>query len=123
MSRLLLDTNAVIYFFDGMDSIATLVLDQGNDVSISFITKIELLSFDTDDMSLMKNISDFIEEIEVIFIDDQIIAEKIDYRKNAKLKVPDAIIAATAKVHGLTLVTADKSLSQKLQGIDILSPL
>lgn len=123
MQRLLLDTNAVIYFFDGEESISELVLDQENEVIISFITKIELLCFETDDMDIMKNISEFLEEIKVIFIDDDIIFKAIEYRKKHKLKVPDAIIAATTKAHELTLVTADKSLSKKIEDIDITSPI
>jgi|APFre7841882590_1041340.scaffolds.fasta_scaffold730441_1 predicted nucleic acid-binding protein len=40
-----------------------------------------------------------------------------------KLKVPDAIICATAKVRKLILVTADKSLTKKIKGIKVVSPL
>jgi predicted nucleic acid-binding protein len=43
--------------------------------------------------------------------------------KKSRRKIPDAIIAATAKVKGSTLVTADKSLTQKLRELAIISPI
>ena len=58
-----------------------------------------------------------------MYISDEIIEKTIDYRKTLKLKIPDAIIAATAAVKELTLVTADKSLTQKLKELAIVSPI
>ncbi len=61
--------------------------------------------------------------IEVITIDGEIITQTIEYRKRTGMKIPDSVICATAKVKGLSLVTADKSLSKKLKGIKIVSPI
>ncbi len=47
MSGYLLDTNSVIYFFNGEEPISTLIKEAENSISISFITKIELLCFET----------------------------------------------------------------------------
>ncbi len=44
----LLDTNSVIYFFNGEEPISKLIKEAENNISISFITKIELLCFETD---------------------------------------------------------------------------
>jgi len=93
------------------------------DIVISFITKIEMLSFKIDDPVIKKKIEEFLEEIKIILIDEDIIETTIEYRKKFKLKVPDAIICATAKSLGLTLVTADKLLSKKLKGVNIISPI
>ena len=122
MSGYLLDTNSVIYFFNGEEPISKLIKEAENNISISFITKIELLCFETEN-DIAKKIAEFISEIEVVYISDEIIEKTIDYRKNLKLKIPDAIIAATAKVKELTLVTADKSLSQKLKELKIANPI
>ena len=92
-------------------------------IFISFIAKIELLCFESEDEEVMKKIDEFLREIEVIAIDDEIIAQTIEYRRHMKLKVPDAIICATAKVRKLILVTADKSLTKKIKGIKVVSPL
>ncbi|MEW6087112.1 MAG: type II toxin-antitoxin system VapC family toxin [bacterium] len=123
MSGYLLDTNSVIYFFNGEQKISKLIENSKNNVSVSFITKIELLCFETDDSNVINKISEFLEEIDVITIDDKIIAKTVDYRKNLKLRVPDAIIAATAKIRDLALITADKSLIRKLKEIETITPL
>lgn len=123
MPRYLLDTNAVIYFFDGEEKISELLLHSDDIVSVSFITKIELLCFETPDKELLQKIAEFLDEIEVVLITEEIISEAISYRKNLKLKVPDAIIAATAKTTDLTLVTADKTLTQKLKDVKTISPI
>ena len=122
MSGYLLDTNSVIYFFNGEEPISKLIKEAENSISISFITKIELLCFETEN-DTTKKIAEFISEIEVVYISDEIIEMTIDYRKTVKLKIPDAIIAATAKVKELTLVTADKSLTQKLKELKIVTPI
>ena len=123
MPRYLLDTNAVIYFFDGEEKISELLLHSDDIVSVSFITKFELLCLETPDKELLLKIAEFLDEIEVVLITEEIISEAISYRKNLKLKVPDAIIAATAKTTDLTLVTADKTLTQKLKDVKTISPI
>lgn len=122
MSSYLLDTNSVIYFFNGEEKISNLIEETENNISISFITKIELLCFETEN-DITKKIAEFINEIEVVYISDEIIEKTIEYRKILKLKTPDAIIAATAKVKDLTLVTADRSLTRKLKELAIVSPI
>lgn len=122
MPGLLLDTNSVIYFFNGEENISNLIERTEERVYLSFITKIELLCFETVDEDVMKKIYEFLREVEILYIDDEIITNTIDCRKNMKLKLPDAIIAATAKTKALPLVTADKSF-QKVKNIRIISPI
>ena len=123
MAGYLLDTNSVIYFFNGEKKIADLIAKTKDEIVISFITKIELLSFDIEDHDTEKKVRQFLNEIRVILLDDDVITATIEYRKKLKLKIPDAIISATAKVLGVILITADKVLSKKLTGIKIISPI
>lgn len=123
MSNYLLDTNSVIYFFDGEEKISKFIENRKNLISISFITKIELLCFKTEDKNIINEINEFINEVEVLSIDDEIINKTIEYRRELNLKIPDAIIAATAKVRKFILVTADKSLIKKLEGMEIVTPI
>jgi len=123
VSKYLLDTNAVIYFLNGEEKVAALIAEPMNVINVSFITKIELLCFETEDIDVLYAISEFLKEISVVYINDDIITAAINYRKGIKLKIPDAIIAATAKVMGLSLVTADKELTNKLTDIKTVSPI
>lgn len=63
MPDYLVDTNSIIYFFDGEEKISELIEGADNRISISFITKIELLCFETEDDSVIEEIGRFIEEI------------------------------------------------------------
>lgn len=47
MARYLLDTNSVIHFFNGVEKIAALVEDPDNEIVVSFLRKLELLSFES----------------------------------------------------------------------------
>ena len=123
MSGYLLDTNAVIYFFNGEKKVAQLAESAKGRIFISFITQIEVLCFEIKDGHLKKKIEEFMREIEVITIDDEIITQTIEYRKRTGMRIPDSVICATAKVKGLSLVTADKSIRKKLKGIKIISPI
>lgn len=46
----------------------------------------------------------------------------IEVRKNYSVKLPDAIIAATALVHDYTLVTRNASDFKKISGLKLLNP-
>lgn len=43
-------------------------------------------------------------------------------RKHFRVKLPDAIIAATALVHDLSLITRNYNDFKKIQSIEILNP-
>jgi len=123
MTRYLLDTNSVIYFFNGEEKIAQIIESPDSEIYVSFITKIELLCFDAGDKVVTGKIEQFLNLINILFPDDKITVLAIEYRKKLKLKIPDAIICATAKAFKLNLVTADKELHKKLKSIKITSPV
>jgi len=54
MAGYLLDTNSVIYFFNGEKKIADLIDKAEDEIVISFITKIEMLSFELKIKALRK---------------------------------------------------------------------
>jgi predicted nucleic acid-binding protein len=68
---------------------------------ISFITLIEYLDY----KDITKSSEDFIALAKVLEIDRMIIRKCIALRKNYQIKLPDAIIAATAIINNFTLIT------------------
>jgi len=120
----LLDTNAVIYYFRGMQkaiAVFKLIEDANEEVNLSVITKIELLSFDNEDE--LKNIDRLLVNSRIFSLDDEIVDKTIEVRRKYKLKLPDAIIAATAMVNNLILVTHNKKDFKKTRGLKIIDPL
>ena len=104
----LLDTNFVINYFKGIyEGTARTFTDMviNETTFISVITRIELLGWQSLSAADELTINDFITDSIVFSLEEAIIQQTIILRKSKKIKLPDAIIASTALVHNLQLVT------------------
>jgi predicted nucleic acid-binding protein len=55
---------------------------------------------------------------------DEIVAEKaVEIRRNGKVKLADAVIAATALSHGLQLATRNAGDFKRIEGLQVVDPL
>lgn len=52
-------------------------------------------------------VKEFIKDATILALTPDIVAQCVNIRRSRKIKTPDAIIAATAIVHNLTLITND----------------
>ena len=102
----LLDTNIVLYISNGNEDLKSFLNHQR--MTISAISEIELLSFHSITKKEIAGLTSFIEEMEVVSVDDKIKNIAIAVRRKYKLKLPDSIIAATSIAYGIPLITADK---------------
>ena len=84
---------------------------------VSFITFIEYLGY----KDIEKSSEEFISLAEVIEIDKFIIQRCIDLRKNCKIKIPDAIIAATALTRNLILITNNEKDFLAIQELAVIN--
>ncbi len=103
---ILIDTNIALYLFGGDARIADLL--EGQVIYVSFITELELLGYpdlSSDEESL---ILDFLDDCIVVDINKQIKDITIKFKRKYAIKLPDAIIAATAQYLGTPLLSADK---------------
>lgn len=120
----LLDTNAVIDYLgnrllaSGMGFMNT-VIDAVPNVSV--ITKIEVLGFNAPEQHY-KTLSDFINDATVLDLTNNIVEASIDIRKKHKTKLPDAIIAATAIVYDLVLISRNISDFKNIDGLRVIDP-
>ena len=105
--KLLLDTNIIIYYFNGLITDNKIDEILKNSFNISIITKIEFLSWQKlrEDKVLEKRALDFISYANVYELTDEIADKVIDIRQQYRVKTPDAIIGATALVYGFDIVT------------------
>ncbi len=53
---------------------------------------------------------------------DEVVEQTIRLRKEYKIKLPDAIIAATAINHNLTLITRNEKDFEKISEVDFINP-
>jgi len=100
----LLDTNTIIY------ALQRRVTLPSADYSISVITEMELLSFPQLSNQEEKVIRKLLSHFSIISLDESIKEKAIAIRRTKRLKLPDAIIVATAYINNATLVTSDKAL-------------
>jgi hypothetical protein len=103
---ILLDTNVALYYLGNR---LTNTLPTGKYL-VSVITEMELLSYPNMSESEELIVRDFLDKITVVGLDNNIKELAIAFRKNYKLKLPDAIVAATAKSLNANLLTNDLKL-------------
>ena len=117
-NRYLLDTNILLYLIG--KKIPVDALPEG-EFSVSFVTELEVLSYPSITPQEEHQLKRLLHDIPVIDITAEIKERTIDLRKKYNLRLPDAIIAATAIQIDATLVTNDKafSLVQEIQSRSI----
>ena len=104
--RILCDTNILVYLLDGNTDIARLL--DNKQIYLSVITELEL--FGKPNLSAHDNkiIDVMIEECFVININQEIKQIYREIRQNHVIKLPDAVIAATAIYLDIPFLTFDK---------------
>lgn len=124
-SGYLIDTSAVIKYLNGTFPEPALefmddILDGAS--NLSFVSEIELQVWtpeNPDDLSVYKQ---FVTNSIVIGVDDDIVSETIRIRKSYKIKLPDALIAATAIINGLTLIADNDKDFLKVATLKYINP-
>lgn len=107
-NRVVLDTNVII--LASKQQINTEILfQQYDDFYISIITYMEVYGFNFQNQQELTFIGNLFHALKIIDVDSSIADTVISYRKNKtkKIKLPDAIILATAKYLNADLITDD----------------
>ncbi len=123
-AKYLIDTNAIIDYLGGKLPVSSMKFMEkimSNSSQISIITKIELLGFKTTKKH-EKTLSEFIKTLKIIDLTNEVVEKTILIRKNHKIKIPDAIIAATALTHNCNLITRNISDFNNLKKLEIINP-
>ncbi|MBL7804411.1 MAG: type II toxin-antitoxin system VapC family toxin [Saprospiraceae bacterium] len=122
----ILDSNIVIYFLDGRmpDQALELLEKQLNDFGsfVSVISMIELLGWQAPGQFAMQQIEHFLAESTILPLTDAVVEKTIQIRRTYKIKLPDAIIAATAMTHGFTLISRNDNDFLKISGLQYMNP-
>ena len=103
------DTNALIYLLNGNSCMLPFL---NKSLAFSVISEMELLSFSGITEEEENNIKALLNDCEEISLLKDVKDKAIELRKKYKTKLPDAIVAASAIVNNLPLITADKGFNQ-----------
>ena len=116
--RLLLDTNAIVCLLRG-DQALHQRLQSAEWVGISILSEIEFLAFpnlSANDRAIFEQFADSVDVVGLNRAERSLIDRVVVLRAQYRLKLPDAIIAATAVERGAVLITEDRQL-QKLAAV------
>jgi predicted nucleic acid-binding protein len=119
--RYLIDTNIIIDFSENRLPLnAKLFVAEiiDNEPNISIINKIELLGFSM----VTPEIIEFTDSTNIINLTEDVANQTISLRKKRKIKLPDAIIAATALVYHLTLISRNSKDFDGINGLEFINP-
>ena len=116
----LIDTNVILDFMGGKlpaksEYIISEIID--DQINLSAINKIELLGFSNVEQVIIDLVSFAI----IYHIDDEIIDKTIELRKKYKIKLPDAIIAATAIVNDFALISHNFKDFQRITELNFIN--
>jgi predicted nucleic acid-binding protein len=119
MVAVVLDTNILMDCLMGYGVARNCVRKQSDRV-ISVITLIEILA--GSEPSTEKGLRDFMAGFQVIQTNPQIAEMASQIRRSTGLKLPDALILATALSERRTLLTRDQRILTAAHGVTVLSP-
>lgn len=118
----LIDSNVIIDFFNYSLPKAGIELLLTIEPRISIITQIEVFSKRGLEEEEIKTLKEFINTALVYLVDEKVAAKAIDIRLEHNIKLPDAIIAATAICYNLILVTRNVSDFKRIKELEIIDP-
>src|SRR5690606_23918427 len=122
--RYLLDSNTIIdYIGELIPEKAAIVLDRffDEELHVSVISRIEVLGYNGKS-SDMRKLDGFLAMATILYVDQDIADKTIAIRKLHKIKLPDAIIAATALVFDFTLISRNLSDFKRISGLRVVNP-
>jgi len=123
--RFLIDTSAAIkYLNETLTANGILFMDiiVDDESIISVISRIELLSWNPDVPNDLKAVETFIGGSEIKNMTEEIILKTIKIRKQTKIKLADAVIAATAIVNDLNLIADNDRDFKKVKDLKYINP-
>ena len=119
--KYLIDTNVLIEYLAGVLPDDVSVKSQRLSVkSLIFplSTKIEILGH----ASAVKEVVVFVDTANIFHINEEIIERTVSLRKISKIKLPDAILAATAITYDLVLLTRNTDDFKSIKNLKVENP-
>jgi toxin FitB len=122
--KFLFDSNIIIYYLNGILNLqGEELLREGlmNSGAYSVISKIEVLGFQQS-TKVDLQAKELFANLREIALNAEIAEQTIALRKLYKIKIPDAIIAATAMTQKLQLITRNSRDFSQVTGLLLVNP-
>jgi len=125
MKNFLLDTNIFIYHMYNHSEVNSFFSTQSllySSLKYSFISRIELLSYPKLNRNQSDRIIKMLNSFQKVWTNNEIEDLTIKIRKSKKLKIPDAIIAASAIYTDSVLVSRNTNDFKSINDLKIINP-
>lgn len=120
-NRYLLDSNVIICISKGDAELVRIIDTATNYFAVSVITYMEVLGYNFQNQCELEMVQEIFNLMDLLYLDEAVADRAIDIRKIKKIKLPDAIIAATALELELTLITANYHDFKNLPQLKLLN--
>jgi hypothetical protein len=117
MGLIIADTNIVVYSIKGLPELKPYILTYN--FAVSEITVIELLGIKGIDPFTLKRRKEFLEDCHLYHYNSYIRVIAIRLKQKYVLRIPDALIAATAIHYDIPFLTADKDF-KKIEELEVI---
>jgi len=119
---MILDSNIIIYASKlTYPSLLSYLKDNENSLTTSAICQIEVLGYHQLKNVEKQYLENFFNAIRVLSIDIDVVQKAIELKQKRNIATPDAIVAATALVHNLPILTQNKKDFSRIKDLKIYS--
>ena len=120
----LIDTNILIYHTKGSQAVSSFMSDVVGQraFNISILTKIEFLGWEKHTREGFQKCEQLVKLANIYPVDEDIAEQAIGPRRRVKIKLADAVIAATALVNNLKLATRNMEDCKAVKELEIFNP-
>jgi predicted nucleic acid-binding protein len=118
----LFDSNVIIDYLAGRFTANKLTEIVDTSLNISVVTKIEVLGFISGIAELDSKTEQFVSLANNYELTSNIVQQTILLRKKYRLKMPDAIIAATALTHNFKLLSHNTKDFEMIVNLTVIDP-
>ena len=120
--KFLIDTNIIFGIFADRVAARRLEILFESGICVSIVTYMETLGWQNITQKEIGEFNDFFANVHIFEINSSIVEKTVAIKQKLKIKLPDAIIAATAIVNNLTLATRNVKDFNKIDGLKIWNP-
>jgi toxin FitB len=120
----LIDTNILIYHTKGSQAVSNFIGDvvAQRAFNISILTKIEFLGWEKHTPEGFQKCEQLVKLANIYPVDEDIAEQAIGLRRRVKIKLADAVIAATALVNNLKLATRNMEDYKAVKELGMFNP-
>lgn len=121
---MLLDSNVVIYAARPEPEFEPFVrLIETNETAVSAVSYVEVLSFHELNETDRRFFEEFFATATMLPLSPPVLERAVRLRRSRRMKLGDALIGATALVHGLTLATRNTKNFAWIDGLNLIDPM